>query len=90
MSKTIYEVEITKSGQQKPYEDTIHEGTVKVYDEDGPKIWNDATAMQIVIPLINRYYDKDKETEWYAPKLKIFKNVGPGEWKVRIETAYTD
>ena len=90
MSKTIYEVDVQKCGQQKRYGPSIHEGTVKVTRDGKPVPWNDDAAKRIVINLIYQYYDPSKEENWWAPRLKAFRRVNEGEWFVSVEEEYKD
>ena len=90
MSKTIYEVDLKKAGQQKRYGPSIHEGTVKVIRDDKPVTWNDDVAKRILIKLVHQYYDPEKEGNWWSPKLTTFRRINPGEWLISVIEESTD
>ena len=96
-----YTIETHRSGQPRPYADTVHDFTLKIewvpykrLAEGEVLTWE---PNDLVEELVVKYaksigfgWVEKGEGDWASPHLSSKTKVGPGEWRFVVTEAFTD
>lgn len=94
-----YTVETLRSGQPRPYADTIREFVLTIewipYRNPPTAEWepNDLAerlVMDAARTLGHGFKTPEEGPKWYEPRLREREKLGPGKWRFLIVEEYTD
>ena len=77
-------IDLTQSGQPRPYADSVDAGTVVADSEE------EAREKLAKLCGVSKILGKqDKGSDWSCPYFSLFREDGPGKWQFRIIHEFT-
>lgn len=84
-----FEVDWVRAGQRRAYEDTVHEATIRVFENGEQRTFNDDYIKNLAKTLVHPWTDDFKGENWHRPRITKFTSRG-NEWDIQITTPFTD